>query len=104
MRDRLVTLFNDDNEDHVRALEAAVNDIPGIDGLCYRPKFWNKRVDAQVTKYFKTIRLVPTLLFADPWGYKGLSLDLIKYLLRNWGTDCIFFFNFNRVNMHLGHP
>lgn len=104
MRDRLVTLFNDDNEDHVRALQAAVTNIPGIDGLRYRPKFWNKRVEGEVAEYFKTRSLVPTLLFADPWGYKGLSLDFIKCVLKNWGTDCLFFFNFNRVNMHLGQP
>jgi three-Cys-motif partner protein len=104
MRSRLVTLFNDDNEDHVRALQAAVTNIQGINGLRYQPKFWNKRVEGEVAEHFKTIDLVPTLLFADPWGYKGLSLDLIKCVLRNWGTDCIFFFNFNRVNMHLGQP
>ena len=104
MRDRLVTLFNDDNEDHVRALQAAVTNIPGIAGLRYRPKFWNKRVEGEVAEQFKTSSLVPTLLFADPWGYKGLSLDLIKCVLKNWGTDCLFFFNFNRVNMHLGQP
>ena len=22
--------------------------------------------------------------------------------MQNWGTDCVFFFNFNRINMHLG--
>ena len=105
MRNRhLVTLFNDDNEGHVRSLEAAINNLPGIDRLRYQPKFWNKRVEGEVAEHFKTIALVPTLLFADPWGYKGLSLDLIKCVLRNWGTDCIFFFNFNRVNMHLGQP
>ena len=102
MRNRLVTLFNDDNPDHVHSLEAAVNALPGIERMRYKPVFWNKRVDGQVADYFKQSRIVPTLLFADPWGYKGLSLDLIKCVLRNWGTDCIFFFNFNRINMHLG--
>ena len=104
MRNRLVTLFNDDNPDHVRSLESAVKALPGIEQMRYRPLFWNVRVDGQVTEHFRQNRLVPTLLFADPWGYKGLSLDLIKYVVRNWGTDCIFFFNFNRVNMHLSQP
>ncbi len=102
MRNRLVTLFNDDDPDHVCSLEAAVNALPGIERMRYKPVFWNKLVDEQVADHFKQIQLVPTLLFADPWGYKGLSLDLIKCVVQNWGTDCVFFFNFNRINMHLG--
>jgi three-Cys-motif partner protein len=48
--------------------------------------------------------LIPTLFFVDPWGYKGLSLRLINSVLRNWGCDCIFFFNYNRINMGLANP
>ena len=44
------------------------------------------------------MKLVPTLLFVDPWGYKGLSLALINSVVQNWGCDCIFFFNYNRIN------
>ncbi len=91
MRNRLVTLFNDDDPDHVCSLEAAVNALPGIERMRYKPVFWNKRVDGQVAEYFKQSQLVPTLLFADPWGYKGMSLDLIKRVVQNWGTDCVFF-------------
>ena len=39
----------------------------------------------------------------DPWGYKGLSLRLINSVLRNWGSDCIIFFNYNRINMGLNN-
>ena len=49
------------------------------------------------------MNLVPTLLFVDPWGYKGLSLNLIDSVLKNWGCDCIFFFNYNRINMGLNN-
>ena len=104
MRNRLVTLFNDDSPDHVHSLESAVNALPGIERMRYKPSFLNLTVDGQLRNHFKQNRLVPTLLFADPWGYKGLLLDLIKHVVRNWGTDCIFFFNFNRVNMHLSQP
>src|SRR5208282_618882 len=37
------------------------------------------------------------------WGYKGLSLKLVDAVLKDWGCDCIFFFNYNRVNMGLGN-
>lgn len=33
----------------------------------------------------------------------GLSLSLIKSVLQNWGCDCAFFFNYNRVNPALNN-
>jgi three-Cys-motif partner protein len=44
---------------------------------------------------------VPTLVFLDPCGYKGLSLKLISSVLAGFGNDCIFFFNYSRINMKL---
>lgn len=44
---------------------------------------------------------VPTLVFLDPCGYKGLSLKLVASALRGYGNDCIFFFNYSRINMKL---
>jgi three-Cys-motif partner protein len=55
-------------------------------------------------KLFSSIKLVPTLFFVDPWGYKGLSLQLVNAVLKDWGCDCIFFFNYNRINMGLTNP
>jgi hypothetical protein len=43
--------------------------------------------------------LVPTLALLDPCGYKGLTRDLIHSLLKDYGCDLIFFFNYNRINM-----
>jgi hypothetical protein len=34
---------------------------------------------------------VPTLFFADPWGYEGVSIDLIEAALSHWGSDFLFF-------------
>jgi len=47
---------------------------------------------------------IPTLVFADPCGYKGLSLSMITAALKGFGTDCLFFFNYRRVNMKLSFP
>ena len=46
---------------------------------------------------------MPTLLFADPWGYKGLSLNLIQAFIGGRGSDCILFFNYNRISAGLGY-
>ena len=38
------------------------------------------------------------LYFFDPWGYKGLTLNLIREAITPFGCDCVFFFNFKRIN------
>jgi hypothetical protein len=50
------------------------------------------------------MKAIPTLFFVDPWGYKGLSLQLISSAVKNWGCDCIFFFNYNRINRDINNP
>src|SRR5207248_10024637 len=40
-----------------------------------------------------------TFLFVDPFGYKGLSLQLVNSVIKDWGCDCVFFFNYNRISM-----
>ena len=56
-----------------------------------------------MTEIFEQMNTIPTLSFVDPWGYKGLSLQLIRAVLKNWGCDCIFFFNYNRINMGINN-
>jgi three-Cys-motif partner protein len=97
----LVTLFNDKDEGNTKSLEQAIQTIEGIEKLRYRPKVHTNEVGEQIVQQFETMRLVPTLFFVDPWGYKGLSLRLVNSVLKNWGCDCIFFFNYNRINMGL---
>jgi hypothetical protein len=78
--------------------------LPGIEQLAHKPQVRNEEIGTQIVKMFEPMRLVPTFFFVDPWGYKGLSLALINSVLKNWGCDCIFFFNYNRINMSLNNP
>ncbi len=104
MRKSLVTIFNDKDIDNVQSLEKAINSLPGIETLAYKPQIANKEIGDEIVKMFEKMKLVPTLFFVDPWGYKGLSLRLINSVLRNWGCDCIIFFNYTRINMGLNNP
>lgn len=99
LRERLVTMFNDKDEDNSRALENTIAEIPGIETLKYKPDVFNQEVGEEIVKMFESMNLVPTLFFVDPWGYKGLSLRLVNSVLKDWGCDAIFFFNYNRINM-----
>ena len=101
MRQMLVTIFNDVDANNTHSLETAINALPGIDSLKYKPQVYNHEVGEEVVKMFEQMQLIPTLFFVDPWGYKGLSLRLVNSVLKNWGCDCIFFFNYNRINMGL---
>jgi len=103
MREMLVTLFNDRDSGNVGKLKTAIDELPGIETLKHRPQVSNDVVGEEIAKMFAGIRLVPTFFFVDPWGYKGLSLKLINSVLQNWGCDCVFFFNYNRVNMGLNN-
>jgi three-Cys-motif partner protein len=101
MREMLVALFNDGDEANASSLKQAIDSLPGIEKLKYRPRINNEEIGADIVRMFEKASLVPTFFFVDPWGYKGLSLGLINSVLKNWGCDCVFFFNYNRVNMGL---
>ncbi|HYO52576.1 three-Cys-motif partner protein TcmP [Archangium sp.] len=104
MSKMLVTLFNDKDEAHAESLQAAINALPGVKTLTHEPHVNNQEVGEEIVKMFEQTKLVPTLCFVDPWGYKGLSLRLINSVLKDWACECVFFFNYNRINMGLTNP
>jgi three-Cys-motif partner protein len=104
MSQMLVTVFNDRDDNNAQNLQLAINQLPGIEKLKHQPMVLNNEVGSEMVKLFSSIHLVPTLFFVDPWGYKGLSLQLVNSVLKDWGCDCIFFFNYNRINMGLSNP
>ncbi len=101
LRQRIVTMFNDKNENYTRSLSEEIEKIPNVCSLKYKPEIYNEEVNEEMAAIFEATKLVPTLSFIDPWGYKGLTLRLVNALIKDWGCDCIFFFNYNRINMGL---
>lgn len=101
---RLVTIFNDKQRSFAEQLQTEIDDLPGVEKLVHKPQVTNIAVGSELIALFSTRRLVPTLFFIDPWGYKGLSLDLVGTAIKSWGCECIFFFNYNRINPGLNNP
>lgn len=99
LRERLIAIFNDKDEKNSNVLENTIAEISGIEKLKYKPVVYNQEVGEEIVKMFESMNLIPTLFFVDPWGYKGLSLRLVNSVLKDWGCDAIFFFNYNRINM-----
>jgi three-Cys-motif partner protein len=93
--------FNEGDPEYVKQLRENVLSLPGVDSLRHEPTFTRKIVNKSLANHQFSI---PTLIFADPSGYKGLSLQLIASGLRGFGNDCMFFFNYRRVNMKLSYP
>jgi three-Cys-motif partner protein len=104
LRCRLVTWFVDEIPKYVDTLKDEIRKLPGIQRLAHQPFVANATTGDEIASFFENRRNIPTLLFLDPWGYKGITLRLIKSILKDWGCDCIIFFNYNRINPGLDNP
>lgn len=96
-------IFNDGVTKFIQALENEIKNFPDISKLQYKPSTHNENIDDKIIKKYENMAH-PTLSFIDPCGYKGLSLNLIRTLVKNWGCDCIFFFNYRRINAGIDNP
>lgn len=100
----LVTLFNDMDSNNTQTLQSEIDNLSGIEGLRYKPIVNCNPVDRDAEEYFHSTRLIPSFTFLDPFGYKGLSLRLVNGVIKDWGCDCVFFFNYNRISLGISNP
>jgi three-Cys-motif partner protein len=99
----LRTMFNDKDEENTSSLVEEIRKIEGIENLKHKPDIYTSEVGDEIVKLFEEMNIIPTLMFIDPWGYKGLSLRLVNSVLKDWACECLFFFNYNRINMGLSN-
>ena len=70
----------------------------------FPPQFGDKTVGEyqQITNYLtrevKKPNPFPTLLFFDPWGYKGIDTIALGKFMRNWGNEIFLFVNIKRIH------
>lgn len=48
--------------------------------------------------------MIPTFSFIDPFGYKGVTQRLLRALLKDFGSDLLFFFSYMGVNRGIANP
>lgn len=101
---KLITEFNDKTADYVDSLRKAIHQIEGIENLPNPPRLSNINISKKIVERYDATNLPHNLFFLDPWGYKGVSLDLIKVAIKGWASECLLFFNYNRINMDLHKP
>ena len=104
LRSILVSMFNDENAAFAEQLKREIAQLSNVQQLRHKPAVYDGVVDAEMAELFRGTDLAPTFAFIDPWGYKGISRKLIRALIRNWGGECAFFFNYNRISMGLTNP
>lgn len=100
----LVPLFNDGSPKHIEQLRKNIAALPGIENLKHQPRLRSGDVDRALVERLRGIGKIPTFSFVDPFGYKGLTLELVDALVKGWGSDLILFFSFNSVNRALSNP
>lgn len=93
--------FNDQDENNISDLKSAIASIDVDNKLEGKIQYSVRTVDEQYADAIRINSRGPILSFVDPFGYKGLTVGLINKLIENNGSDCIFFFNYNRINMAL---
>lgn len=103
MAKMLVALLNDSNEGHTSTLEQEIAKLPGIAKLHHKPQISCGEIDEDAAEYFAKTKLIPSFSFVDPFGYKGLSLKIVNGVIKDWGCDCVFFFNYSRINAGIGN-
>lgn len=101
---KVVTIFGDRNAKAVDRLREAVAALPGVGSLKYQPLIQAGVVGKALQEELAAMNLVPTLMFLDPFGYKAVNVDIIRAIIKNHGSECVFFFNYNRVMPAITNP
>lgn len=96
IRQRLYAIFNDAEE--ADKLQANVDALEGVEMLAHKPIVRDYEVGPEILDRVRRIPKWPALVFLDPFGYKGLSIELVGEFLKGKGTDVIIFFNYRRIN------
>lgn len=81
---QLITVFNDHDPANTQTLSEVIGSLPDVGKLGHTPIILTRAVGSELITHVKKLvgYSVPTLYFMDPWGYKGLSLDLINSAIK----------------------
>jgi three-Cys-motif partner protein len=104
LRDKVIAVFNDEDTARTAELEKNILALPGIDTLKHKFLIRTGEVDEKLVEEFASIDMVPAFSFIDPFGYKGVTLELLEALVKGWGSDMVLFFPFDRINAALTNP
>lgn len=103
VRARLKIVFNDHNKDYTEKLRQHIQMHPVLPRLKYQPQILNlKASEVDLSTYTRGNN--PVFSFVDPWGYKDVSMSQVWSLVKNRGSDCVLFFNSDRILQDISKP
>lgn len=98
-------LFNDHRKRSVLTLREHILAHPNYGAMASPPRFECGAVDEHTVAELRNRRpRVPTFAFIDPFGYKGLTQNLIDAVLQDYGCDVMFFFAYHPIKRVLNNP
>jgi three-Cys-motif partner protein len=97
-------VFND--KEHAESLKKNFNDQFPENTFAKKPHFGNKTVglDDNITEFLVKDTHIdnkneyPSLLFIDPFGYKGIETSVLATFMKNWGNEIFLFVNIKRIH------
>jgi three-Cys-motif partner protein len=95
-------IFND--KDYRDQLKENFNKNFPLGTFKFDPVFYDKVVgeDSDIDNFLnkepERTNPFPTLLFFDPFGYKGIDTKILSKFLCNWGNELFLFVNIKRIN------
>lgn len=98
---KVQTFFND--LEVAEDLDNNLKNLPFYKELINKPIVLNKEANRNLLNSLINPN-TPSLTFIDPFGYKGISIDLCISALKDWGSDLFMLFNFNRIQMAMSNP
>lgn len=103
VRMRLKIVFNDHNKNYIERLQQYIQMHPVLPRLKYQPQILNlKASEVDLSAYTRGNN--PIFSFVDPWGYKDVSISQVWNLVKNQGSDCVLFFNSDRILQDISKP
>ena len=101
MAKKILMIFNDENTIYYNSLKSYIENHAVYNKMARKPIIYNKSAnEVNIKSYLSK----PIFSFVDPWGYKDVSAEQIKDLVESIGSDCILFFNVNRILQDLPKP
>jgi len=103
LKNRVLLFFND-NEHGDTLKENFEREFP-IGTFAFEPRFAKRTVgeDTGIENYLNRkvvqgMQIIPTLLFFDPFGYKGINSKVLANFMTKFGNEIFLFFNIKRIH------
>lgn len=96
-------LLNDEDAGYIEQLRKNLKELPGYEKLKIPPRLRSGPVDQKLVEIFAKSNNVPSFSFIDPFGYSGLTLNLVQALVGGFGSDMVLFFSFDSINRALSN-